>query len=152
MPKEVSGAGAKKMTKTNTVVTKLTNGTAAADKAVAQVVQETLKTTDTDKIDEPRVLPKKTREVLREMTMVDKINKIENLMLMIEKRNKLVQTRSELDRFKTSSSDFNCTLRLNDFEGNTFTTSFTPGIKKVLDFLRTAFDTSITEVESGINF
>lgn len=139
------------MTKTNTVIAKPTNGTAAADKAVAQVVEETLKV-DTEKVNETKALPEKTKEMIREMTMVDKINKIENLMLMIEKRNKLVQTRSELDRFKTSSSDFNCTLRLNDSEGNTFSTSFTPGIKKVLDFLRTAFDASITEVETGINF
>lgn len=139
------------MTKTNTVVTKPTNGTSNADKAVAQVVKETLKV-DTEKNNEQKVLPEKTKEMVRELTMVDKINKIENLMLMIEKRNRLVQTRSELDRFKTASSDFNCTLRLNDSEGNTFSTSFTPGIKKVLDFLRNAFDLSITEVESGINF
>jgi len=143
--------GAKKMTKINTVVTKPTNGTAAADKAVAQVVKETLKA-NTETVNESKALPEKTKEIVRDMTMVDKINKIENLMLMIEKRNKLIQTRSELDRFKTSSSDFNCTLRLNDSEGNTFSTSFTPGIKKVLDFLRTAFDTSIVEVESGIEF
>jgi uncharacterized protein YpuA (DUF1002 family) len=139
------------MTKTSVTVVKPTNGTSNADKAVAEVVKETLKA-NTEKDNEQKVLPEKTKEMVREMTMVDKINKIENLMLMIEKRNKLVQTRSELDRFKTSSSDFNCTLRLNDSEGNTFSTSFTPGIKKVLDFLRNAFDTSITEVESGINF
>jgi len=139
------------MTKTSATVVKPTNGTSNADKAVAQVVKETLKA-NTEKDNEQKALPEKTKEMVREMTMVDKINKIENLMLMIEKRNKLVQTRSELDRFKTSSSDFNCTLRLNDSEGNTFSTSFTPGIKKVLDFLRNAFDSSITEVESGINF
>ena len=139
------------MTKTNGTVLKPTNGTSNADKAVAEVVKETLKV-NTEKSSESKVLPEKTKDMVREMTMVDRINKIENLMLMIEKRNKLVQTRSELDRFKTASSDFNCTLRLNDSEGNTFSTSFTPGIKKVLDFLRNAFDGSITEVESGINF
>ena len=140
------------MTKTNTVIAKPTNGgAAAADKAVAQVVKETLKK-DLERVEETKVLPEKSSIALMEMTLADKINRIENLMLMIEKRNKLVQTRSELDRFKTASSDFNCTLRLNDSEGNTFSTSFTPGIKKVLDFLRNAFDTSIVEVESGIEF
>jgi hypothetical protein len=86
------------------------------------------------------------------MTMMEKILKIENLQLVIEKRAKLVQTRSELDRFQISSNDFNCTMRLNDSDGNVFTTSFTPGIKKVIDFLKTQFDASITEAESKITF
>jgi hypothetical protein len=41
-----------------------------------------------------------------------------------EKRAKLVQTRSELERFQISSNDFNCSMRLNDSDGNVFTTSF----------------------------
>ena len=91
-------------------------------------------------------------ELKKEMTMMEKILKIENLQLVIEKRAKLVQTRSELDRFQISSNDFNCTMRLNDSDGNVFTTSFTPGIKKVIDFLKTQFDASITEAESKITF
>ena len=91
-------------------------------------------------------------ETKKEMTMMEKILKIENLQLVIEKRAKLVQTRSELDRFQISSNDFNCTMRLNDSDGNVFTTSFTPGIKKVIDFLKTQFDVSITEAESKITF
>ena len=61
--------------------------------------------------------------------------KVENLRLIIEKRAKLVQTRSELERFHISFNDFNCSMRLNDLNGNVFTTSFTPVVKKVIDFL-----------------
>ena len=99
---------------------------------------------------EKPVIP--TPEPKKEMTMMEKILKIENLQLVIEKRAKLVQTRSELDRFQISSNDFNCTMRLNDSDGNVFTTSFTPGIKKVIDFLKTQFDASISEAESKITF
>jgi len=91
-------------------------------------------------------------EPKKELTMQEKILKIENLQLVIEKRAKLVQTRSELDRFQISSNDFNCSMRLNDSDGNVFTTSFTPGIKKVIEFLKTAFDSSISEVEGKITF
>jgi hypothetical protein len=42
-------------------------------------------------------------------------------------------------------------MRLNDSDGNVFITSFTPGIKKVIDFLRTSFDASIADVEKKIN-
>jgi len=99
---------------------------------------------------EKPVIP--TPEPKKEMTMMEKILKIENLQLVIEKRAKLVQTRSELDRFQISSNDFNCSMRLNDSDGNVFTTSFTPGIKKVIDFLKSSFDASIAETESKITF
>lgn len=91
-------------------------------------------------------------EAKKELTLADKIHKVENLQLIVEKRAKLVQTRSELERFQIASNDFNCSMRLNDSDGNTFTTSFTPGIKKVIDFLKSSFDASITEVESKITF
>ena len=91
-------------------------------------------------------------EPVMEMTLMEKILKVENLQLVIEKRAKLVQTRSELERFQTASNDFNCSMRLNDSDGNVFTTSFTPGIKKVIDFLKTSFDGSIAEAENKIIF
>jgi hypothetical protein len=91
-------------------------------------------------------------EPKKEMTMMEKILKIENFQLVIEKRAKLVQTRSELDHLHISSSDFNCRMRLNYSDGNVFTTSFTPGIKKVIEFLKSSFDASITEAEKKITF
>jgi len=91
-------------------------------------------------------------ELKKELTLMEKILKVENLQLIVEKRTKLVQTRSELERFQISSNDFNCSMRLNDSDGNVFTTSFTPGIKKVIDFLKSAFDSSIEDVEAKIDF
>ena len=91
-------------------------------------------------------------ELKKEMTLIERILKVENLQLVIEKRAKLVQTRSELERFQTASNDFNCSMRLNDSDGNVFTTSFTPGIKKVIEFLKSSFDASIAETEEKITF
>jgi hypothetical protein len=91
-------------------------------------------------------------ELRKEMTLMERILKVENLQLVIEKRGKLVQTRSELERFQTASNDFNCSMRLNDSDGNVFTTSFTPGIKKVIEFLKASFDASIAETEQKITF
>ena len=90
--------------------------------------------------------------VIRELTLQEKINKIENLQLIVEKRERLVGTRSGLEKFQTSSNDFNCTLRLNDSDGNVFSTSFTPGVKKVVDFLKDSFDASIGNIEDQIKF
>ena len=98
------------------------------------------------------VKPEPAKVVKPELTLMEKILKVENLQLIIEKRGKLVQTRSELERFQISSNDFNCSMRLNDSDGNVFTTSFTPGVKKVIEFLKSSFDASISEAEEKINF
>lgn len=88
----------------------------------------------------------------KELTLEERIHKVENLQLMVSKRQRLLQTRIDLERFQISSNDFNCSMSLKDSDGNTFTTSFTPGIKKVVDFLKTSFDESIKTVEVQIKF
>ena len=87
-----------------------------------------------------------------ELTLQEKISKIENLKFIAEKREQLVGTRLELEKFTTSSNNFNCFMLLNDSDGSVFTTRFTPGIKKVIVFLKTSFDASITEAENKITF
>ena len=148
------------MTKITAPVQKPTNGKASAEETAVIAAVKTVLNPEQNKTEEKKpvlqIEPEKpvipAPEPKKEMTMLEKILKIENLQLVIEKRAKLVQTRSELDRFQISSNDFNCTMRLNDSDGNVFTTSFTPGIKKVIEFLKTSFDASITEAENKITF
>ena len=136
------------------------NGKPAAEDLVGLAVVKTVLNPEPNKPEERKALlkvePEKpvnaVPEPKKEMTLIEKILKVENLQLVVEKRAKLVQTRSELERFQVSSNDFNCTMRLNDSDGNVFTTSFTPGIKKVIDFLKTSFDASIADVEGKIIF
>ena len=150
----------KQMTKITAPVQKPTNGGASKEETAVLAAVKTVLNPEQNKTGEKKpvlqIEPEKpvipAPEPKKEMTMLEKILKIENLQLVIEKRAKLVQTRSELDRFQISSNDFNCTMRLNDSDGNVFTTSFTPGIKKVIEFLKTSFDTSITEAENKITF
>ncbi len=123
------------------------NGAAVVKQAVALIGEKKAE----EKLPEPvKIIP--AEEPKKELTLIEKILKVENLQLVIEKRGKLVQTRSELERFQTASNDFNCSMRLNDSDGNVFTTSFTPGIKKVIDFLKSSFDASISDVEGKIKF
>jgi hypothetical protein len=160
MPKKVRRAAAIQMT-IITAPVKKTNGkaTPTEEKAVVAAMK-TVISPETPKTEEKAPVAKvelekpviPAPELKKEMTMMEKILKVENLQLVVEKRAKLVQTHSELERFQISSNDFNCTMRLNDSDGNVFTTSFTPGIKKVIDFLKSSFDASITDVEKKINF
>ena len=148
------------MTKITAPVQKPTNGGASKEETAVLAAVKTVLNPEQNKTEEKKpvlqieqekpVIP--APEPKKEMTMLEKILKVENLQLVVEKRAKLVQTRSELERFQISSNDFNCSMRLNDSDGNVFTTSFTPGIKKVIDFLKSSFDASITDVENKITF
>jgi hypothetical protein len=148
MPKKVPRAGAKQMTKVTSSVLKPTNGGADSHEKTGMTVVKPQQSPSFKLPEEKAPVP----EVKKELTLAEKISKVENLQLIVEKRAKLVQTRSEIERFQISSNDFNCSLRLNDSDGNVFTSSFTPGIKKVIEFLKSAFDSSIAEVENKINF
>jgi len=148
------------MTKITAPVQKPTNGGASKEETAVLAAVKTVLNPEASKTEEKKTVlqiePEKpvipAVEPKKEMTMLEKILKVENLQLVVEKRAKLVQTRSELERFQISSNDFNCSMRLNDSDGNVFTTSFTPGIKKVIDFLKSSFDASITDVENKITF
>ncbi len=123
------------MNKVATSVPKTNGAPAAAEKAALVVVKT-----------EPKA------EAPKDLTLEQKIHKVENLQLVVTKRTKLVSTRGELDRFQVSSNDFNCKMQLTDSDGNSFTTNFTPGIKKVIEFLKLSFDQSISDVEKQIKF
>jgi hypothetical protein len=148
------------MTKLTATAMKPGNGKPTNEDLAGLAVVKTVLSPESNNSEEKKALmkiePEKpvipAPEPKKEMTLIEKILKVENLQLVVEKRAKLVQTRSELERFQVSSNDFNCTMRLNDSDGNVFTTSFTPGIKKVIEFLKTSFDASITEAENKITF
>ena len=133
------------------------NGNSKLDKAAEKAVENLVASIPAvEKKVEEAIIPAEAvvekAIVVRELSLQEKINKIENLQLIVEKRERLVGTRSELEKFQTSSNDFNCTLRLNDSDGNVFSTSFTPGVKKVVDFLKDSFDASIGNIEDQIKF
>jgi len=148
------------MTKLTATALKPGNGKPTTEDLAGLSVVKSVLSPEVNKPEEKKALikiePEKSviaaPEPKKEMTLIEKILKVENLQLVVEKRAKLVQTRSELERFQVSSNDFNCSMRLNDSDGNVFTTSFTPGIKKVIDFLKTSFDASIADVENKITF
>ena len=137
MPKKVSRAGAIRMIKNNTATSvKPTEKPIITEKTTMTVVKK------------EETVP----GAQKELSLEQKIHKVENLQLVVNKRAKLLQTRNEIERFHIASNDFNCTMQLKDSDGNTFSTSFTPGIKKVIEFLKASFDTSIKEVETQIKF
>ncbi len=91
-------------------------------------------------------LPKK------ELTLDQKIEKVENLKILIEKREKLEESRKKLSSFVVGSNQFSEKIVLSDDRGNTFTTSNSEVFKKVVSTINETLITKVSEIEKQIEF
>ena len=88
-----------------------------------------------------------------ELTLEQKINKVEDLTMVIDKWRKLIDSRRNLQTFKLSTDGMSNNLRLIDTtSGHEFKTYNSAVISSVLEVIRKTLDEKITEVESQIRF
>lgn len=137
----------------NTAVAKKTNGkgTSADLKVVSENKVNLLKVVETPLKEEikPSVEIPKQEPVL---SIEQKIEKIENLKTLIEKREKLEASRKKLNSFVVGSNQFSENLVLTDENGNSFTTSNTEVFTKVVDTIKETLVSKIAEIEKQIEF
>ena len=79
--------------------------------------KEEVKKTSSINIPVPAIVP--------ELTLEQKIEKVENLKLLIEKREILEDSRKKLNAFVIGSPQFGESIKITDEHGNTFQTSNT---------------------------
>ena len=91
-------------------------------------------------------LPKK------ELTLEQKIEKVENLSILIEKREKLEESRKKLSSFVVGSNQFSEKIVLTDDRGNTFITSNSEVFAKVVATISETLISKISEIEKQIEF
>ena len=87
-----------------------------------------------------------------ELSLDEKIAKVENLKVLIEKREKLQDSRKKLNSFVIGSHNFSENIVLTDEQGNTFKTSNSEVFSKCVEVIRDTLDTKIREIESEISF
>ena len=87
-----------------------------------------------------------------QLTLEQKIERIENLKTLIEKREKLEASRKKLTSFVVGANQFSECIVLTDENGNTFKTSNTEVFAKVVDAINSTLVTKITEIEQQIEF
>jgi len=88
-----------------------------------------------------------------ELTLEQKINKVEDLTMVIDKWRKLIDSRRNLQTFKLSTDGMSNNLRLIDTtSGHEFKTYNSAVISSVLEVIRKTLDEKITEVEGQIRF
>jgi hypothetical protein len=88
-----------------------------------------------------------------ELTLEQKINKVEDLSTVIEKWRKLIESRRNLQSFKLANDGMSNHLRLVDqVTGMEFKTHNTAVIETVLNVIRQTLDAKISDVEDQIRF
>ena len=100
----------------------------------------------------PKIEEKVTKEVKPNLTFNQRSEKVRNLFSMIEKHEKLTETRDTLNNFKLSADAHTGKLSITDNHGSTFTTSNPSVIADVMSLIKNVVDNQIKEVEEQITF
>jgi len=96
---------------------------------------------------------KKEEKVASEVPSLEKrIQKVEDLSMLIEKWRKLTDTQRNLQTFSLGADGMGATVFLRDASGKEFKTSNTPVVSAVMDEIKSTLDEKIKEVESQIKF
>ena len=93
-----------------------------------------------------------TEHVKPSLSLDQKIEKIENLKTLIDKRDKLEISRKKLGSFVVGTNQFNENIVLTDESGNTFKTSNSEVFTKVVDTINETLVAKIREIENQIEF
>jgi len=117
-----------------------------------QTKENTPKSNVIDKITSREVNTEVKKEVKPELTLEQRIEKVENLKILIEKREILEESRKKLNAFVVGSPQFGENIKLTDENGNNFQTSNTEVFTKVIDTIKTTLVEKIKEIEQEIQF
>ncbi len=86
------------------------------------------------------------------LSLEKRIQKVDELNIIIEKWRKLNEARQNVNNFKIGNDGLSVTLTLQDAAGKTFKTSHNVVVSSVLQTLQNELDDKIVEVEKQINF
>jgi hypothetical protein len=86
------------------------------------------------------------------LTLEKRIQKVEELNIIIEKWRKLNEAKKNLTGFKLGNDGLSSTITLKDAAGREFKTSHNLVVTTVLDTLQKVLDEKIIEVEAQIDF
>ena len=112
-----------------------------------------VKTIEPEVIPFPKPEPVIAPPPIPELTLEQKINKVEDLSTVIEKWRKLIESRRNLQSFKLANDGMSNHLRLVDqVTGMEFKTHNTAVIETVLNVIRQTLDGKISDVEDQIKF
>ena len=107
--------------------------------------------TAAEKVETPAAVPPVQVPVLA-LSIEQKIEKVENLKTLIDKREKLEASRKKLSAFVVGTNNFNENIVLTDENGNTFKTSNSEVFTRVVSVINQTLVEKISEIEKQIEF
>jgi hypothetical protein len=90
-------------------------------------------------------------EESRKLTLDEKIQKVEDLSMMIDRWRLLSESRRKLQTFQIGADGLSSVVMLKDAGGNEFKTSNSAVIVSVIDEMKRTLDAKVKEVEEQIN-
>src|SRR5659263_8046 len=93
---------------------------------------------------------KKEVEEPRRLSLDEKIQKVEDLTLMIDRWRTLNESRRKLQTFQIGADSLSSVILLRDAAGNEFKTSNSTVITSVIDEMKRTLDVKVSEVEEQI--
>ena len=94
---------------------------------------------------------KDTPEEPRKLSLDEKIQRVEDLTLLIDRWRTLNESRRKLQTFQIGADSLSSVILLRDAAGNEFKTSNSSVIKSVIDEMKRTLDVKVREVEEQIN-
>ena len=93
---------------------------------------------------EPVIIPRK-------LSLDERIQKVEDLSLLIDRYRILNESRRKLQTFQLGADGLSSSIQLRDAAGNEFRTSNSAVINTVIDEMKRTLDTKVREVEDLID-
>ena len=94
---------------------------------------------------------KDVEEAARKMTLEERIQRVEDLSMLIDRWKTLNDSRRKLQTFQIGADSLSSVISLRDANGNEFKTSNSAVISSVIDEMKRTLDMKVHDVEEQIN-
>jgi len=126
------------------------NGSAKANELVVELAENEVVVAEAPEMPVMTIV-KNAPEEPRKLSLDEKIQRVEDLTLMIDRWRTLSESRRKLQTFQIGADSLSSVILLRDAAGNEFKTSNSSVITSVIDEMKRTLEAKVKEVEDLIN-
>ncbi len=126
------------------------NGSAKANELLVELAENEVVVTEAPEMPVMTIV-KNAPEEPRKLSLDEKIQRVEDLTLMIDRWRTLSESRRKLQTFQIGADSLSSVILLRDAAGNEFKTSNSSVITSVIDEMKRTLEAKVREVEELIN-
>jgi len=126
------------------------NGSAKANELVVELAENEVVVTEAPEMPVMTIV-KNAPEEPRKLSLDEKIQRVEDLTLVIDRWRTLSESRRKLQTFQIGADSLSSVILLRDAAGNEFKTSNSSVITSVIDEMKRTLEAKVREVEELIN-